>query len=119
MMTGKESGSSRTKKKKRKKEQQSNPFSRFEADYSERIMSSSHEGVPDHGSALTAGLFVCPFVPRFFHHIHLTRVSSLRQRLPQKGTGGSVVEFSLTRRDARVRFPPVRQFSLILLKKCT
>ena len=34
MMTGKESGSSRTKKK-RKKEQQSNPFSRFEADYSE------------------------------------------------------------------------------------
>ena len=29
-------------------------------------MSSSHEGVPDHGSALTAGLFVCPFVPRFF-----------------------------------------------------
>ena len=39
-MTGKESGSSRTKKKKKeKKEQQSNPFSRFEADYSERIMS--------------------------------------------------------------------------------
>ena len=47
-------------------------------------MSSSHEGVPDHGSALTAGLFVCPFVPRFFHHIHLTRVSSLRQRLPKR-----------------------------------
>ena len=82
-------------------------------------MSSSHEGVPNHGSALIAGLFVCPFVPRFFHHIHLTRVSSLRQRLPQKGTGGSVVEFSLTRREARVRFPPVRQFSLILMEKCT
>ena len=47
-------------------------------------MSSSHEGVPDHGSALTAGLFVCPFVPLFFHHIHLTRVSLLRQRLPQR-----------------------------------
>ena len=29
-------------------------------------MSSSQEGVPNHGSALTAGLFVCPFVP----HIH-------------------------------------------------
>ena len=37
-------------------------------------MSSSHEGVPNHGSALTAGLFVCPFWPRFFHHIHLTSV---------------------------------------------
>ena len=59
-------------------------------------MSSSHEGVPDHGSAFTAGLFVCPFVPRFFHHIHLTRASSLRQRLAQQGTDGSVVEFSLT-----------------------
>ena len=82
-------------------------------------MSSSHEGVPDHGSAFTAGLFVCPFVPRFFHHIHLTRVSSLRQRLPQQGTCDSVVEFSLTRGEARVRFPPVRQFSLILMKKCT
>ena len=82
-------------------------------------MSSSHEGVPNHGSALIAGLFVCPFVPRFFHHIHLSRVSSLRQRLPKKGTGGSVVEFSPTTREARVRFPPVRQFSLILMKKCT
>ena len=47
-------------------------------------MSSSHEGVPNHGSALIAGLFVCSFVPRFFHHIHLTRVSSLRQRLPKR-----------------------------------
>ena len=81
-------------------------------------MSSSHEGVPDH-SALTAGLFVCPFVPRFFHHIHLTRVdvSSLRQRLAQQGTGGSVVEFSLTRAEARVRFPRVLQFSLIWIRR--
>ena len=52
-MTGKESG--------RKKEKQSNPVTRFEADHLEGIMSSSHEGVPDPGSALTAGLFVCPF----------------------------------------------------------
>ena len=86
---------------------------------SPRVNSSRTFGVPDHGSAFTAGLFVCPFVPRFFHHIHLTRVSSLRQRLPQQGTCGSVVEFSLTRGEARVRFPPVRQFSLILMKKCT
>ena len=35
-------------------------------------MSSSHQGVPNHGSALTAVLFVCSFVPRFFHQIHLT-----------------------------------------------
>ena len=79
-------------------------------------MSSSydHEGVPDHGSALTAGLFVCPFLPSFFfHHIHLTRMPSLMQRLAQQGTGDSVVEFSFTRREARVRFPPVR-FSLII-----
>ena len=81
-------------------------------------MSSSHdhEGVPDHGSALTAGLFVCPFLPSFFfffHHIHLTRMPSLMQRLAQQGTGGSVVEFSFTRREARMRFPPVR-FSLII-----
>ena len=56
-------------------------------------MSSSHEGVPNHGSALIAGLFVCPFVPRFFHDIYLTRVSSLRQRLPQRGTGGSILTY--------------------------
>ena len=80
-------------------------------------MSSSHQGVPNHGSALTPVLFVCPFVPRFFHHIYLTRVSSLRQRLAQQGTGGSVVEFSLTRRKVRVRFPPVRQFSFIWIRK--
>ena len=80
-------------------------------------MSSSHEGVPDHGSALTAELFVCPFAPRFFHHIHLTRVCSLRQRLAQQGIGGSVVDFSLTRRKARVRFPAVRQFSSIWIRK--
>ena len=79
-------------------------------------MPSSHEGVPNHGSALTAGLFVCPFLPRFFHHIHLTRMSSLKQRLAQQGTGGSVVEFSLARREARVRFQPVR-FSLIWIGK--
>ena len=47
--------------KKKKKEKQSNPFTRFEAYHLEGIMSSSHEGVPDPGSALTAGLFVCPF----------------------------------------------------------
>ena len=35
------------------------------------------------------------------------------QRLAQQATGGSVVEFSFTRREARVRFPPVR-FSLII-----
>ena len=121
MMTGKESGSSRTKKKKKEKKNNSQiPSQDLKLIIrNKRIMSSSHEGVADHGSALTAGLFVYPFVPRFFHHIHLTRVFLLRQRLPQQGTGGSVVEFSFTRRKARVRFPPVRQFSLILLKKCT
>ena len=41
----------------------------------------------------------------FFHHIHLTTMPSLRQRLAQQGTGGSV---SFTWREARVRFPPVR-----------
>ena len=53
--------------KQKKKEKQSNPFTRFEAYHLEGIMSSSHEGVPDPGSALTAGLliFVCPFWPRF------------------------------------------------------
>ena len=104
------------KYQKKKKKKQSNPFTRFEGDNSEGIMSSSHEGVPDHGSALTAGLCVCPFVPRLFHHIHSTRMPSLRQRLAQQGTGGSVVEFSFTRREARVRFPPVR-FSLIRIRK--
>ena len=81
-------------------------------------MSSSHdhEGVPDHGSAFTAGLFVCSFLPGFFHHIHLTRMPSPMQRLAQQGTGGSVVEFSLTRREARDQFPPVR-FSLIWIGK--
>ena len=33
-------------------------------------MSSSHEGVPDEGSALTAGLFVDPFVPFFFSFMY-------------------------------------------------
>ena len=42
-------------KKRKEEERQSNPFTRFEADSSEGVMSSSHEGVPDHGSALTAG----------------------------------------------------------------
>ena len=42
-------------KKRKEEERQSNPFTRFEADRSEGIMSSSHEGVPDHGSALAAG----------------------------------------------------------------
>ena len=69
-------------------------------------MSSCPQGVHNHGSVLTAGLFVCPFVPRFFHHIYLTRKSSLRQRLAQQGTGGWWN--SLTRQEARVRFPPVR-----------
>ena len=57
-MTGKESGRKKKKKKEKKRkeeERQSNPFTRFEADRSEGVMSSSHEGVPDHGSALTAG----------------------------------------------------------------
>ena len=66
---------------------------RFEGDHSEGIL-SSFQGVPNHGSALTAGLFVCPFVYLvFFRHIHSTRMSALRQRLAQQGTGGSVVEF--------------------------
>ena len=54
------------KKEEKRKKKQSNPFTRFEADHSEGIMSSSHEGVPGHGSALTAGWFVCPFLPRIF-----------------------------------------------------
>ena len=41
---------------------------------------------------------------------------SLMQRLAQQGTGGSVVEFSFTSREARVRFPPV-PFSLIWIRK--
>ena len=64
---GKSQVAEKKKEKKRKEdERQSNPFTRFEADRSEDVMSSSHEGVPDHGSALTAGWFACPFVPRFF-----------------------------------------------------
>ena len=45
----------RKEKKRKEEERQSNPFTRFEADRSEGVLSSSHEGVPDHGSALTAG----------------------------------------------------------------
>ena len=79
-------------------------MTRFEGDNSEGIMPSSHDGVPNHGSALNAGLFVCPFLPRFFHHIHLTRMPSLIQRLAQQGTGSSVVESSLARREASFSF---------------
>ena len=79
-------------------------------------MSSSHQGVPDHGSPLTAGLFYALLYLVFLHHIHLTRMPSLIQRLAQQGTGCSVVEFSFTRREAQVRFLPVR-FSLIWIRK--
>ena len=58
-------------------------------------------------------LYALFYLVFFFHHIHLTRMPSLMQRLAQQGTGDSVVEFSFTRREARVRFPPVR-FSLII-----
>ena len=47
----------------------------------------------------------------------ILRDALLSQRLAQQGTGGSVVEFSITRREAWVRFPPVRQFSLIWIRK--
>ena len=50
-------------------------------------MSSSHEGVPNHGSAFTAGLFVCPFVPRFFPSYTFYQIVFIKATIASKRHG--------------------------------
>ena len=112
-MTGKESGSWRTKKKKKKGQIPSQ-------DLKVIILKLLCRHLTKVSLTMVVRLLLDYFMPLctsfFFYHIHLTRMPSLIQRLAQQGTGCSVVEFSFTRREAQVRFLPVR-FSLIWIRK--
>ena len=116
-MTGKESSSWRTKKKKQQQQQQqqSNPSQDLKVIILKVLC--CHLMITKVSLTMVVRLLLdylyALFYLVFFHHIHLTRMPPLMQRLAKQGTGGSVVEFSFTRREARVRFPPLR-FSLII-----